>query len=214
MQARFRPVYWNSFQVPDSLIQSRLDILASRSPALARALERIRETRFFTLIATAEQADLILGLHCLVGPIAKDVVSDVGYMAGTADGDIVGAFVRIDLGAIHSIANRRVTAALNADPAGVGATAAGFDNVVLTRDAIDAAIAGIIDDVLIHEVWGHVVPVADARHESGRCPDPEPDQDPRTACVILRENRLRAELGLIATDHYGIIDSGPADRSH
>jgi hypothetical protein len=189
MQARFRPVYWNSLQVADTLIKSRLDSLITRSRSFAKAIERMRETRFLTLIATAEQADLILGLDCLVGPIATGVLGDAGYMAGTAYGDVVGAFVRIDVTTIRAIAERRLGTPASADPT-----------------AVDAAIAALIDDVLIHEIWGHVVPVAELRHDSGRCADPEPDQDPLASCVIRRENRLRAELGLRPTEQYGIFD--------
>lgn len=209
VQARYRPVYWNPFQVPDSLIQSRLDILARRSPPFAAALERLRETRFFTLIATAEQADLVLGLDCLVGPVRSGVLSDVGYMAGTAQGDIVGAFVRVDMNAIRALANRRVVAMVRADSIPADATAATIDDVFRISTAVDVAMARIVDDVLIHEVWGHVVPVADRRHESGRCPDPRPDEDPLSSCVIQRENWLRTTLGLPLTEQYGIIDSDP-----
>jgi hypothetical protein len=140
-------------------------------------------------------------------------------MAGSADGDVVGTFVRIDIDAIRALANRRVIAMTQLDLTLVDATARrsaparllrrlDSDDLPVrrTRDAFDAAVAEVIDDILIHEVWGHVVPVAERRHDSARCPDPEPDQDPLTSCVIQRENLIRAELGLMPTAQYGIVD--------
>ncbi|HEX7050595.1 MAG TPA: hypothetical protein VF188_10370 [Longimicrobiales bacterium] len=67
-----------------------------------------------------------------------------------------------------------------------------------------AVMAGDVDRILIHEVYGHVVPLSQSRRLSGGCPDPRPGQPPESSCAIRRENRIRAELGLERRTSYDI----------
>ncbi len=189
------PVYWNPFQVSDSMLWARLDVLMRRSATLANAVEQLRARRFLTLIATSDQANEILRLDCLIGPIAADVLSETGYMAGTGEHDVVGAFIRIDVEKVRAIARRRVAIEDRAD--GVH---------------VESMIARLIDDVLIHELWGHVVPVGESGDIRRRCSDPRPGEDPSRSCVMRRENRLRVELGLAPRASYGIPDIGGGIR--
>jgi hypothetical protein len=58
-----------------------------------------------------------------------------------------------------------------------------------------------LDRIIVHEVYGHAIPLLLAGDLSGRCPDPRPGERAADACSIRRENAVRAELGLgIRTD--------------
>ena len=53
-----------------------------------------------------------------------------------------------------------------------------------------------LDRIVIHEVYGHAIPILLAGDLSGRCQDPQPGDRATDACSIRRENAVRAELGL------------------
>jgi hypothetical protein len=53
-----------------------------------------------------------------------------------------------------------------------------------------------LDRVLVHEVYAHAVPYLLAGDRTGQCPDPRPGEAAYTACAIVRENAVRAQLGL------------------
>jgi hypothetical protein len=60
------------------------------------------------------------------------------------------------------------------------------------------------DAILIHEIWGHLIPVLEAGDYTGNCPDPTPGQHDLDSCVMQRENGLRAEIGLKPRKRYSI----------
>jgi hypothetical protein len=62
-----------------------------------------------------------------------------------------------------------------------------------------------LDRILVHEVYGHAVPLLLAGDLSGRCPDPQPRERAADACSIRRENAVRAELGLGRRVDYGLL---------
>ena len=60
----------------------------------------------------------------------------------------------------------------------------------------DEYMKGELDRVLIHEIYGHVVPVVEARDMSKGCPDaPRPGES--RSCVSIREAEIAAELGTL-----------------
>jgi hypothetical protein len=61
-----------------------------------------------------------------------------------------------------------------------------------------------LDSILVHEVYGHAVPYLLAGSLSGQCADPKEDEAPSSACSIIRENAVRAELGLRPRSDYGL----------
>jgi hypothetical protein len=63
----------------------------------------------------------------------------------------------------------------------------------------------LVDAVLIHELWGHLVPVAQAGSMSAKCDDPLPGQHETDSCVMRRENDLRKELGLRPRTTYVLL---------
>jgi hypothetical protein len=65
----------------------------------------------------------------------------------------------------------------------------------------------LIDLVLIHEVWGHVVPMAASGLIAAFCADPVTGQKAMDSCVMQRENDLRAELGLAQRSTYRVASA-------
>ena len=65
-------------------------------------------------------------------------------------------------------------------------------------------LAGDVDRILFHELYGHVVPLAATRQISGGCPDPAPGEPALSSCAIVRENRIRSELGLAPRTTYDL----------
>jgi hypothetical protein len=61
-----------------------------------------------------------------------------------------------------------------------------------------------LDRIVIHEVYGHAIPLLLAGDLSGRCPDPKPGERAAEACSIRRENAVRAQLGLGTRSDDGI----------
>ncbi len=53
-----------------------------------------------------------------------------------------------------------------------------------------------LDRILVHEVYGHALPILLAGSLAGRCADPAPGQRASEACAIQRENDVRSELRL------------------
>src|SRR5690606_14531350 len=53
-----------------------------------------------------------------------------------------------------------------------------------------------IDRILIHEIYGHELPLSQTRTILGGCPDPKPGALAESSCAIRRENKIRDELGL------------------
>lgn len=53
-----------------------------------------------------------------------------------------------------------------------------------------------LDRILVHEVYGHALPILLAGSLAGRCADPAPGERASQACAIERENAVRSELRL------------------
>jgi hypothetical protein len=73
--------------------------------------------------------------------------------------------------------------------------------------SLPAQFLADLDQVLVHEIYGHALPYLLAGDLSGRCPDPQPGQHASEACSIQRENmpRRRAEeLRLRRRNGYGL----------
>jgi hypothetical protein len=93
-----------------------------------------------------------------------------------------------------------------------------LDSVHRRRNSLPAERDADLDRILIHEVYGHAFPYLRAGDLSGRCPDPRPGEPPASACSIVRENAVRAELGLGQRKDYGLngllLASEPAWNLH
>jgi hypothetical protein len=162
-------------------LASRLDSLEARSPHFAAALERLRSAPFPVLVGTPEQVAGVTPWGRLLSYRFRP--ARVGEFAAVAasDGERVGAmYVSISLERLAARAARR------------GRSARGGTD----PEELEAFFAEHVDAVLIHEIWGHVVPIADSGRLDSHCEDPHPGQDPLGSCVMQRENDLRREMGL------------------
>jgi len=70
--------------------------------------------------------------------------------------------------------------------------------------SLPAQFLADLDQVLVHEIYGHALPYLLAGDLSGRCPDPQPGQHASEACSIQRENTVREELRLRRRNGYGL----------
>jgi hypothetical protein len=73
-----------------------------------------------------------------------------------------------------------------------------------SRLSVPRDFEGDLDRVLVHEIYGHAIPYLLAGDLTGRCADPVRGENPSDACSIIRENAVRAELGLGSRRDYGL----------
>lgn len=84
------------------------------------------------------------------------------------------------------------------EPLAIGA----FVRIDMTRIHLEAHNPQrVLRDVLIHEVWGHLIPLVTT---GTACEDPAEGSNPEDACVIQRENDMRAELKIGTKSVYGV----------
>jgi hypothetical protein len=166
-------------RVLHAYLAERLGALESRSSRFAAAMNDLRDAPFPIVVGTPEQVGPVGARGGLLGPHLRR--TRVGEFAAVAepDGETVrriDVWISLDRLAERlrgSVRSRRFSSE---------------DQRELFEQLVDA--------VLIHEIWGHVVPVASARVLSAHCSDPWPGEDPLASCVMQRENDLRVELGL------------------
>ncbi|MBI4519660.1 MAG: hypothetical protein HY701_02390, partial [Gemmatimonadetes bacterium] len=153
-------------RVTNELLADRLVSLAKRSPTWRAAMDSLAATGFQVLVMDAGQAPRIL-------PALRDYEPDhVGEVIPLRNplGAMIGAAVTVDLARLRRL----------------------VDTAALPRRVLEMDI----DRILIHELYGHVLPLARARRLEGGCPDPAPGEPASSSCAIERENVIRAELGM------------------
>lgn len=153
-------------EVTDTTLALRMGVLASQSSIWRAGLDTIRANGFRVLVATPEQ------VPGLVAGMETYRARHFGEVIPIRDrwGAIIGAVVTVDVPRLERL--YRLT---------------GLPDEMLDLD---------IDRILIHEIYGHVVPLSQTRTIPGGCPDPKPGAPAETSCAIRRENRIREELGL------------------
>lgn len=163
-----------SVRIIDPLLAQRITSLGQRSATWQAAMDTLRATGFDVVIAQPAQ------IRAKVPGLEHYAAHHLGEVLPQRDerGRLTGAVVTIDLPRL-----RRMWQLARLPPS------------VLTAD---------IERILIHEIYGHVVPLAQSRRLSGGCPDPRPGQPPSSSCAIRRENRIRAELGLESRTTYDL----------
>ena len=178
------------FQAPDSnsrleildpFLATRIQLLEERSPQLRAAMDAARAGPIPVVIGTPVQVQERLGGQL---NLAKEIGNErIGeFRARRPDPELPEidlVVIRVDLTALHRAAKRRL----------IGGT---------------AWLERTTDAIVIHELWGHAVPVLAAGSITGRCPDPRPGEVEAESCVMRRESVLRAELGLSPRKTYSI----------
>ncbi|HEX7091430.1 MAG TPA: hypothetical protein VF192_14925 [Longimicrobiales bacterium] len=163
--------------VADELLATRMDALERRSATWRAGMDSIHATGFYVLVGGPA------AVRSMVRGLERYSPQHLGEVIPLRDenGEIAGAVVTIDLPRLERLWRR----------------------TDLPRSAFEADV----DRILIHEIYGHVVPLAASRNIEGGCPDPEPGEPAWTSCAIRRENVIRDELGLeprVAYDLTGL----------
>lgn len=168
-----------SIEVLNPEIGRHLQNLEERSPLLRVEMDSLRKLRLPVLIGSRD--DIRSRVPNVMNFESENLF--LGYTAwfrGEGSDSISGAAIAIDLERISDFTKGR-------------------------RDE-EVQRAVLIETVLIHEVYGHLLSAGLSGSYKKRCRDPQPgDRRPEwAACVMKRENRLRRDLGLPMRKTYGV----------
>ena len=171
--------------IADDLLGRRMDALAERSASWRAGMDSIQAEGFHMVVAGPA------AVRQMVRGLENYAPEHLGEVVPLRDptGAIAGAVVTIDLPRLERLWRRT-----------------GLPRSVFEAD---------IDRILIHEVYGHVVPLAASRSIDGGCPDPRPGAPALSSCAIRRENVIRKELGIeprLAYDLSGLAIGRYLDR--
>lgn len=168
------PAHDGNVRIVDPLLRERLTSLGRRSATWRAAMDSLRATGFEVVIAQPKQ------IRAEVPGLEHYAAQHLGEVLPLRNpqGEMSGAVVTVDLPRLRGLWQRT-----------------GLPRSVLAAD---------IDRILIHEVYGHVLPLAQTRRLSGGCPDPGPGEPASSSCAIRRENKIRAELGLERRTTYDL----------
>jgi hypothetical protein len=177
-----------ALHVLDGYLASRLASLEARAPSLGAALDSVRRGRLIVRLGTPEQTTRVepwAGARLRPARLAQLVAR-----FDTLTGAVHAIVVQVDLNAIARHRLREIPP-----------PAAWF-----SRAQRQARFDRVVDDILIHEVWGHLVPLVLAGSMSGACRDPVAGEADVNSCVLKRENALRTELGRELRRTYAMAD--------
>lgn len=118
--------------------------------------------------------------------------ADAVYLIDERTGEIPWLAVRVDTARLYEITDASHHSRL----------ALGYE--LASEGGQKAARRRALIAILIHEVWGHAVPLLQAGTSSGFCADPNEGEPPLSACVIQRENQLRREIGFAPLRSYAL----------
>lgn len=168
------PAHYDFLQALEPLFRERVLALAERSSTWRAALDTLETSDFRVVIGRPDQ------IRRRIPGMEYYHASHLGEVIPRRgpEGDYSSAVIMIDLARLRAM--WRLT---------------GLPRTALLRD---------IDRILIHELYGHVVPLARTRELAGGCPDPGPREPARSSCAIVRENRVRAELGIEPRTAYDL----------
>jgi hypothetical protein len=171
----------------DSYLADRIQSLELRSPSLRGALDSVRARPLRIVIGTPAQLALVEPWTLSARRIR---LAQLIARVDTADGAVQSIIVEIDLAAIARHRYRSIP------------PVAAWFSVAQRQLRFDR----LVDDILIHEIWGHLVPLALVGNTSGACRDPQGGENDLDSCVMKRENALRAELGSAQRRTYALAD--------
>src|SRR5436190_9129405 len=172
--------------IMDARIAQRMTDLEMRSPQFHAAMAAIRLGGIDVYVGTPgliEESAPALG-----NQMAPQHLGEFGAVVDTTTRAIRTLFVRIDLQRIAAFERSRISPFA----------------FWVNRRKRQAAFDELVDAILIHEMWGHLVPVAEAGSLIARCDDPVPGERELDSCVMKRENELRRYLGLRPRSTYAL----------
>jgi hypothetical protein len=179
-----------ALHVLDPYLDARLRAIAARSPRFAAALSRLAAGDVPVFIGTpAQLAGLRLAPGVAGGRLPPERVAEVRVALEPGSDRPAVLLVRVDTDRLGRLVRRPLL-----DWPLLGGTA-----------RFRARLARFTEATLVHEVWGHLVPVADARSAAASCADPAPGEPEMDSCVMKRENDLRAEIGWERRKGYRLL---------
>jgi hypothetical protein len=164
LQAWRRRTSDSRIQVVDSLLAARIDELRASAPSFATAWDQLERSRVPIVIGTRAQLEEILP-------------ADVRRSNGWAGMSVAwnGPYTR------------------SLDRAAVAVRVDWLRQLHQTYHTPPGAFEEALDGLIIHEVYGHLVPVVAARDAGKQCADPRGRQRLAESCVGKREQFLKAE---------------------
>jgi hypothetical protein len=177
-----------SLRVLDPYLHARLAVLERLSPRFRAAMDALREGDLPVYLATAEPLfDPELGV-AIPWRLPSHQLGEFAAVRKPTKPGILALVVRVNLREVQLRQRRGMRQWLgHHEP---------------PRPSLARQLEEAIDAILIHELWGHLVPVAEARSLDSHCSDPVPRQSELASCVMQRENDLRREMGLRPRTRY------------
>lgn len=170
---------FDSVQVLDPYLQSRVDYLSKVSPTFLSGLDSVRARHYPVRIMTLDKAREVYGRRF---PQLRESDSRMVSLTAFSHDDEVSTFAVV----IVPLARIR-------------------ERVARENHGMSAAVLNrVVDTILIHEIYGHVTPVGSTGLWANRCPDPMPGQRDFASCVLHRENVVREELGWPLRSQYEV----------
>jgi hypothetical protein len=171
-------------QVLDEYLAQRIRTLRLGSPAFRAAFDSIGKRGLPIMIGTADQVMAVA--PWAVSMTGSDRLAQLCARFDTISGAISAIVIQVDVKKAARHMWREVP------PPSVWFSARA------RRERLDR----FIEDLLIHELWGHLVPLAASGNMASSCKDPLPGQEDLDSCVMRRENQMRTELGRTARTSY------------
>jgi hypothetical protein len=176
----------SALAIEDPYLAERVRQLELRAPLLRAALDSVRAGCVDVRVGTVE--GMGGSVRWLPGSLPPDDLAQTAARVDTGTQAVREMVVRVDMRAIARHLRGRVPS----------------PETWFSRSRRQARFDGLVDAVLIHELWAHLVPVAIGGSVRFLCPDPLPGQADLQSCSLRRENELRAQLGLAPRTQYSI----------
>lgn len=172
-------------EILDDYLAARIESLEQRSPRLRAAMARAREGPILVVIGTPLQVlDRVPHRPWVAPGSGSPQLADFFIHMQEPDSARVGTVViRTHLDRLQAAARSRTLLGI-----GAGRAQRWLDE---TTDAI-----------LIHELWGHLIPIVEEGDHTGNCSDPAPGVPDPESCAMKRENAMREELGMKPRTEY------------
>ncbi|CAN5897560.1 hypothetical protein BH23GEM7_BH23GEM7_35160 [soil metagenome] len=168
-------------------LAARLDALEALSPRFHAEMEALRRGDVLVYLGTAEPVSDPAHEVMVKWKMPKDRIGEFSAVRDPESGRVKALVVRVNLPQIverHSRWRRE-----RASP---------WERRLTPAALLEEAVDGI----LIHELWGHLIPVAGGRNDLSYCRDPRPGEADLASCVMQRENDLRQEMGMRPRTRY------------
>lgn len=168
-------------------LAARLDALEALSPRFREEMEAVRRGDVLVYLGTAEPMNDPVREVEVKWKLPDERIGEFAAVRDPATGQVRALVVRVNL---PQIIQRQ--ARWRRERATPGER----------RMTAQALLEEAVDGILIHELWGHLIPVAKGRSQDAHCRDPLPGEADLASCVMQRENDLRREMGMRPRTRY------------